>query len=106
MRGECHLDVEEEVKHALAQAEGGGEGGGRANELLGLLLREPRGGELALHVLAVEEVAEEQLVPAAGQEGAPSEDRGVAASGAVGRLAGGGVWRVVASGGWWRLAGG
>ena len=35
------LDVEEEVQHALAQPEGGRKRSGGADELLGLLLREP-----------------------------------------------------------------
>ena len=35
------LDIEEEMQHALAQPEGGCERSGGADELLGLLLREP-----------------------------------------------------------------
>ena len=62
------LDVVEEVEHPLAQAIRRTEvlGGGQR---FGRLLGEPRGGELALDVFAVEEVAEDELVPEGSGEG-------------------------------------
>ena len=56
------LDVVEEVEHPLAQAIRRTEVF-RGGERLGRLLGEPRGGQLAFDVFAVEEVAEDELVP-------------------------------------------
>ena len=56
------LDVVEEVEHPLAQAVRRTEVF-RGGQRLGRLLGEPRGGELALDVFAVEEMAEDELVP-------------------------------------------
>ena len=56
------LDIVEEVEHPLAQAIRRTEVF-RGGERLGRLLGEPRGGQLAFDVFAVEEVAEDELVP-------------------------------------------
>jgi hypothetical protein len=66
--------VTDERKHPLTETEGGSVPLGRVDGLpLGLLVGLPHCAQLSLHVLAVEEMSEEQLVFC---DGFPGHDKG------------------------------